>query len=217
MLDKFRCAEIVHFYGASLAPNHLCLVIEYAPHHSAQDLIDQHADVAFETRVGFLGSAARGLAYLHTNGILHRDIKPANVLVFSLAPGVAVPAKLSDFGSSRNTSQTFETMTFTKGVGTPAYMAPEILGMQHYNTPADIYSLGVTMYEVGRWASFFVAPRFSFPWDIADFVLAGRRPEQDDLPDAFYAVVSQCWCQDKAARLTADQVVSKLSDGQACV
>ena len=100
MLAKFRCAEIIDLYRPSLAPNHLCLVMEYTPHHSKQDLIEKGADVAFATRVGFLQSASRGLASPDVNGILHLDNSPANVLVFSCSSTVSDSLKLSLFGRS---------------------------------------------------------------------------------------------------------------------
>ena len=55
-------------------------------------------------------------------------------------------AKLTDFGSSRNINMLMTNMTFTKGVGTPKYMAPEILKREHYKKAADVYSFGTTIF-----------------------------------------------------------------------
>ena len=67
--------------------------------------------------------AAKGLAYLHINGVLRRDGKPDNVLVFSRDEVLEVNGKLMDFGGSRNLDMLMTKMTFTKGVGTPTFMA----------------------------------------------------------------------------------------------
>ena len=69
-----------------------------------------------EVKLKLVLDAAKGLAYLHANGILHRDIKPDNVLVFSLDEELDVDGKLTDFGSSRNINILMTNMTFTKGV-----------------------------------------------------------------------------------------------------
>ena len=84
MLDKFRCEQIVHFYGACVIPNHIMMVTEYAPCGSLMDCIRKRAEPSDELKTKIALDRAKGLAYLHENGILHRDIKPDNLLVFSL-------------------------------------------------------------------------------------------------------------------------------------
>ncbi|ELP89949.1 tyrosine protein kinase, putative [Entamoeba invadens IP1] len=150
MLDKFRSEYIVHFYGAVFIPNKVCMVTEFAHYGSCQDLINHNRsdEVKMKMRVKMMLDALRGISYLHENGILHRDIKPDYILVFSLDLNDKVNAKLTDFGSSRNVYMLMTNKTFTKGIGTPKYMAPEVLKKEKYTKSADIYSFGVTMYEV---------------------------------------------------------------------
>ena len=80
------------------------------------------------------------LFYLHSNQIIHRDIKPQNVLLSS--NGVI---KLCDFGFARAIDS--KTM-ITSIKGTPLYMAPELLQEYPYNQSADLWSLGVILYEL---------------------------------------------------------------------
>ncbi|KAL7720188.1 Tyrosine protein kinase TXK [Entamoeba marina] len=127
MLDKFRSDYIVHFYGVVVTHNKICMVTELAQYGSLQDLIKTKEKVSRSLRIKMLTDAAKGILYLHNNGILHRDIKPDNVLVTSLSNNILVNAKLTDFGSSRNVNMLMTNMTFTKGIGTPIYMAPEVL------------------------------------------------------------------------------------------
>ena len=84
MLDKFRCSYIIHFYGAVFIPNKICIVTEFATYGSLNDLIKQHEIINEKIRIKILIDSAKGIQYLHNNGILHRDIKPDNILIFDI-------------------------------------------------------------------------------------------------------------------------------------
>ena len=86
------------------------------------------------------------------------------MLVVSLVSNVNVNAKLTDFGTSRNINLLMTNMTFTKGIGTPVYMAPEILQQEYYKKSADIYSFSITMFEVFTWNECYPKKEFRFPW-----------------------------------------------------
>jgi serine/threonine protein kinase len=94
----------------------------------------------------------RAVQHAHTKGIIHRDIKPTNVLV-TLHEGVGVP-KVIDFGIVKATGQRLTDQTlftnFTQMIGTPLYMSPEQAEMSamDVDTRADVYSLGVLLYEL---------------------------------------------------------------------
>jgi fused-like protein len=80
------------------------------------------------------------LYYLHSNSIIHRDIKPQNILISS-----AGVIKLCDFGFAR----AIDSKTMVTSIkGTPLYMAPELLQEYPYNHEADLWSLGVILYEL---------------------------------------------------------------------
>jgi serine/threonine protein kinase len=110
----------------------------------------------FDLTARLIAEVAEALAYAHRRGVIHRDVKPANVLLDRDRA-----ALLTDFGIARLVEQT---MQLTRGIlGTPYYMAPEqVAGNQPVDARADIYSLGVVLYEL----------------------LTGRRPYEGETPMA---------------------------------
>ena len=155
--------------------------------------------------------AARGIKYLHDNGILHRDIKPDNFLVISLDETVKVNCKLTDFGSSRNINLLMTNMTFTKGIGTPVYMAPEMMEQKKYKKQADIYSFAVTMFECFVWDECYPKKEFKFPWKIAEFVVSGSRiPRREPITEEQYELIQHCWDHDLEKRFTINSVLESL-------
>ena len=103
-------------------------------------------------------------------------------------------------------------MTFTKGVGSPKYMAPEILNRKKYNMPADIFSFAITMLEVSVWNNAFPLSQFRFTWDIADYISDGKRPSLINTIQSqeLQQLIQLSWCQNPKERLTIDYIVSLL-------
>ncbi len=105
-----------------------------------------------QQRLELFVQVCHAVQHAHQKGIIHRDIKPSNVLV-TLNDGRAVP-KIIDFGVAKATSQQLTEKTlftaFAQMIGTPLYMSPEQAEMTSLDvdTRADIYSLGVLLYEL---------------------------------------------------------------------
>src|SRR5438067_3333611 len=103
-------------------------------------------------RLGLFADVCRAVQHAHQKGVIHRDLKPSNVLV-TLHDGTPV-AKVIDFGIAKATGQRLTDKTlfthFAQMVGTPLYMSPEQAEMSglDIDTRADIYSLGVLLYEL---------------------------------------------------------------------
>jgi CHASE2 domain-containing sensor protein/tRNA A-37 threonylcarbamoyl transferase component Bud32 len=91
--------------------------------------------------LAIIATAAEALDYAHAQGVVHRDIKPANIM--KLKDG---SIKVTDFGIARITAQS-KTATGTV-LGTPSYMSPEQLAGDKVDGRADLFSLGVTLYEM---------------------------------------------------------------------
>ncbi|ELP94565.1 protein serine/threonine kinase, putative [Entamoeba invadens IP1] len=213
MLDKFRSEYIVYFYGAVMFEKRFAIITEFADFGSLQDLMKRikTSEVNIKLRITIFINAAKGISYLHENGILHRDIKPDNILVFSLDLNQKVNAKLTDFGSARNVNLLLTNMTFTKGIGTPVYMAPEVLKQEKYTKSADIYSFGITMFEIFSWKEAYPKEEFKFPWKIAEFVMNGKHPViRPDITNNEFCLIRGCWDFNKANRMTITTVLEHL-------
>ncbi|HEV2731378.1 MAG TPA: serine/threonine-protein kinase, partial [Terriglobales bacterium] len=108
--------------------------------------------LATRARLELFIKVCGAIQYAHQKGIIHRDIKPSNILVDTASSGEAFP-KVIDFGIAKATSNehlTDSTFLTTNGalIGTPAYMSPEQAAQMDIDTRADIYSLGVLLYEL---------------------------------------------------------------------
>ena len=119
----------------------LYLVMEYLPSRSLADILVERESLPAD-EVAVIGSQlASALAAAHDEGIVHRDVTPGNVLV--TPAGVA---KIADFGIARARGQS----AITGGgiiAGTPAYLAPEVANAGVAGSPADVFSLGATLYH----------------------------------------------------------------------
>ena len=123
------------------------LAMEYVEGQTLKDLIQQLASVdsilPLTNTVTILSEVSDALAYAHKKGIIHRDIKPANIMINE--DGKAV---LMDFGIVKLVDQSVAmTMTGTL-MGTPAYMAPEQALGQPGDVRADIYSMGIMLFQM---------------------------------------------------------------------
>merc|ERR1711865_1066328 len=117
-----------------------CVVTEYARGELFQILEDDQRLPENEVRK-IAKQLVKALHYLHSHRIIHRDMKPQNVLI-----GSHGTVKLCDFGFARAMSA--HTIVLTSIKGTPLYMSPELVQEKPYDHTADLWSLGVILYEL---------------------------------------------------------------------
>jgi WD40 repeat protein/serine/threonine protein kinase len=144
--------HIAQVYDAGLAPSgRPYFVMEYVKGIPVTEHCDKYK-LTIEERLHLFLHVCEAIRHAHQKGIIHRDLKPSNILV-TIEGNEAIP-KVIDFGVARAISQplTERTLYTEQGqlVGTPEYMSPEQVEMsnQDIDTRADIYSLGVVLYEL---------------------------------------------------------------------
>ncbi len=126
------------------------LVMEYLEGRDLRAVLKGGA-IAIERALALADQILTGLAAIHAAGLVHRDLKPANIFITG-TPG-SEHVTVMDFGISKSTGGELDAITRTGHmVGTPQYMAPEQLLGGEVDTRADLYSAGLTIYEmlVGR-------------------------------------------------------------------
>jgi tRNA A-37 threonylcarbamoyl transferase component Bud32 len=190
IFSKLRHPNLTLFIGVCTNPSTPALVTEYMRGGSLWDLIhprnpSQVVSIAWDKRLRIMKDVAKGAAFLHgcRPPIIHRDLKSQNVLLDD-----HWNCKLCDFGLARLKSLNSD----MSRVGTPQWMAPEVLREESYTESADIYSFGVLVWEL-------VTLRAPFQ-DISPlrviFLVAHRNerlPIPDTCPEDIRHLINMCW------------------------
>ena len=148
LMMTLRHRNLVRVYDAGEdAERRLCYILmEYMPGGTLKDRIVNQGAMPVADAISIATQVADALSMAHTHGVIHRDVKPDNILF----AGDGTP-KLSDLGVAKLLGKASEGTQPVQGViiGTPAYMAPEqIIDSSHIDERADIYSLGIALYEM---------------------------------------------------------------------
>ncbi len=125
----------------------LYLVMELVPGHTLRDVIRAEAPMTPTRALALLEPVVSALAAAHRAGVVHRDIKPENVLIADEPSGSQI--KVADFGLAKAvTADTQHTATGGVIIGTVSYLAPELVVDGTSDARADVYAVGVVLYEL---------------------------------------------------------------------
>lgn len=168
----------------------------------------RQAPIPPEQAARYLIEACSGVAEAHRHGIVHRDLKPSNLFLASRGDHRSSIVKVLDFGIATTSNEEFDRgLTSTESLlGSPAYMSPEQLrSSKHVDARSDVWSLGVTLYELLSGRRPFTAPTFAaLSISIAiehQAALSNVRPE-------VAAVVARCLAKDPAERYASAEQLS---------
>ncbi|KAI5305031.1 Chitin synthase, class 2 [Ascosphaera pollenicola] len=196
-------ANIVNFLDSFLQEhsNELWVVMEYMEGGSLTDVIDNNAVINEDQISTICFEACKGLAHLHSQAIIHRDIKSDNVLL-DLVGNV----KITDFGfCAKLTESKSKRATM---VGTPYWMAPEVVKQKEYGPKVDVWSLGIMAIEMIESEP----PYLNEEPLKALFLIATngtpRLKHPERLSKELKSFLSVCLCVDVKSRATSEELLS---------
>jgi len=222
IMSQVSDSNIVHFYGVILEPK-LCIVMELCENGSLYHYLKIKPDITWDKVLKWVNEATRGINTLHLwkPPIVHRDLKSLNLLIDN-----DLNVKVCDFGLSRYIASediTDTDQTLQKLRGTYAYTAPEMYYSKNYTPKADIYSLGIIIWEIvscllnGKLQKPYseypdIKHDFQIIFQVAQFK---RRPTISPFcPKPLNDLIVQCWSQDSDSRPTAAEVLESLKDAR---
>lgn len=202
--------------------NDLALVMDLVRGTDLRTRLDRERRLAPEAAVAIIADVADGLAAAHAAGVVHRDVKPENILLDMegpLGPAGSHPALLTDFGvaklidTPRRTKAVRATGTPSPNptgiIGTPDYIAPEIVEGLPPRAAVDIYALTTVLYEL-------LAGFTPFGGGHPGAVLRRHVTETvvplPGIPDELWQLIVQCLAKAPASRLRASELAVRLHD-----
>lgn len=191
--------------------NDLALVMDLVRGTDLRTRLDRDRRLAPAAAVAIVADIADGLAAAHAAGVVHRDVKPENVLLDMqgpLGPGGSHPALLTDFGVAKLIDSPRRTRA-TKIIGTPDYLAPEIVEGLPPRAAVDIYALATVLYEL-------LAGFTPFGGGHPGAVLRRHVTETvvplPGIPDELWQLLVQCLAKAPASRLRASELGTRLRE-----
>ncbi|WP_406398964.1 serine/threonine-protein kinase [Streptomyces uncialis] len=189
----------------------LALVMDLVRGTDLRTRLDRERRLAPEAAVAIVADVADGLAAAHKAGVVHRDVKPENVLLDMqgpLGPGGSHRALLTDFGVAKLIDSPRRTKA-TKIIGTPDYLAPEIVEGLPPRAAVDIYALATVLYEL-------LAGFTPFGGGHPGAVLRRHVTETvvplPGIPEELWQLIVQCLAKAPASRLRASELGGRLRE-----
>ncbi|KAG2687615.1 hypothetical protein I3760_09G060100 [Carya illinoinensis] len=203
LLSRLYHQNVIKFVAACRKPPVYCVITEYLSEGSLRAYLHklEHKSLPLHKLIAIALDIARGMEYIHSNGVIHRDLKPENVLIDQ-----DFRMKIADFGIA---CEEVYCDSLADDPGTYRWMAPEMIKHKSYGRRVDVYSFGLILWEM-------VAGTIPYedmnPVQAAfAVVIKNLRPIiPGDCPPAMRALIEQCWSLQPEKRPDFWQIVKVL-------
>jgi len=201
--NVIRIYDFLHLQGA------YAISMEYFPSHTLSGEIPNNKPMDMKKALKFSRDMATGMAIAHQAGVIHRDLKPANILVND--DGLL---KIVDFGVAAAASSGDTQLTKTGYViGSPKYMAPEQILGKKVDETADVYSIGVIMYEmVTGIPPYSRGDHMSVMYQHVQGKATLCQEINADIPDEFAEIIAKAMSVDKTKRYQSMEELTEALD-----
>jgi serine/threonine-protein kinase len=203
---KITHRNVIRIYDFLNLQGCYAISMEFFPSHTLSGEIPDNKPMDLKKALGFSRDMATGMSVAHQAGVIHRDLKPANILVND--EGLL---KIVDFGVAAAASSGDTQLTKTGYViGSPKYMAPEQILGKKVDETADVYSIGVIMYEMCTGIPpYSRGDHMSVMYQHVQGKATDAQEVNKELPDDFAAVIIKAMSVDKTKRY---QSMEELTD-----
>jgi HEAT repeat protein/tRNA A-37 threonylcarbamoyl transferase component Bud32 len=206
---KITHRNVIRIYDFLNLQGAYAISMEYFPSHTLSGEIPDNKPMPLEKLLRYSRDMATGMTVAHQAGVIHRDLKPANVLVND--EGLL---KIVDFGVAAAASSGDTQLTKTGYViGSPKYMAPEQILGKKVDETADIYSVGVIMYEMATGVPpYSRGDHMSVMYQHVQGKAQQCQEVNPDIPDDLAAIIAKAMSVDKSKRYQSMEELTEALD-----
>ncbi|ORX54202.1 Pkinase-domain-containing protein [Piromyces finnis] len=196
LLKKLKHPNIVKYYGFIKTKDFLNIILEYCENGSLQTIYKRFGQFPENLVAVYISQVLDGLLYLHEQGVIHRDIKGPNILTTKDGS-----AKLADFGVATCMGENEDKSV----VGSPYWMAPEVIELNGATTASDIWSVGCTTIELlsGEPPYYNLSPMSALFRIVED----EHPPIMEGISSALKDFLLQCFQKDYNLRISAKKLL----------
>jgi hypothetical protein len=210
IMTCLRHPKILQLYGCSITAQAIWIVSELCERGSLRMVLNNSSMMLSQRqKLAMLIDVADGMMYLHSRmpPIIHRDLKSQNLFVKEDQPGL-YSVKIGDWGSARAV-QVHSGKSMTSGVGTPSWLAPEVIKFARSSKGSDVYAFGIVLWEVFTRTE--VHAGLSATQIIAKVANDGLRPV---VPTTcpWEDVMTRCWDEERSNRPDFSEILDNLNE-----